>query len=187
MAFIVSLTGDSGVGKDSSANYIVDYLREKTPLRVGKVNWAAPIKKLTHELYSHLGVRDEDYYDTEEGREARKEIILPLNMTVVDLWLKVGYFFREIYANTWVDGVKRRDDFDIIVCAGTRQPNEMAVSDVTIRVTNSRVPRRPECTMDGLLDGYEVTYWIENELDLNELRNLSWLTAHYIYHRHYKV
>lgn len=186
MAFVLGILGDSGVGKDTVANFVMSYVQEKTKLTVAKHNWAAALKETTHDLFGHLGVKDEAYYDTAAGRVEREIIIPELNMTVVDLWVSVGEYMRTLCPNVWVDLVKLRAKEDFVICAGTRHLNEVGVSDVTIRVTNSRIPKRTGKSIDHILDNVETDFTIENESTLEVLRNLSRDVAEQIIRENFK-
>lgn len=171
---IIGFGHRSGVGKDTSAKFLDTQLRCKVPgVAIKKTSFAAKLKDITYQLYGWAGVKRGIYY--ENNREARKEIIPALGMTVVDLWVVVGEKLREAYPKTWLDHTLKSDNISkVIIIADLRHPNEFdAIKErngKVYRVDNPRIPKREGKSIDDLLQG--ETRWdkiIDNSSSMENL------------------
>lgn len=174
---IISIGHRSGHGKDTFANYMVEYFQCYVPeLKVVKWSWAWKLKLLCYDLYKHHeGCYPPEYYDTAEGREFRNCVIPSLGMTIVELWIKMGEGIRhQVYENTWAEWSRYNVDCDILITADTRKHTETAVSDITIKVVNPRIPNRVGASIDGELQDYPWQHVIVNDMGYYELRSKAY-------------
>lgn len=125
---ILGLGHYSRVGKDEIANQIVQLSEERLPgTRVKKLPFAWKLKDVCHQLYGWDGLREAEFYDTDEGAPYRDIKLPKIGMTPVELWVGVGHGLRlHAHPETWVDYVLRKDhDCDILVIPDVRYPNEV--------------------------------------------------------------
>lgn len=118
----------SRTGKDTFANYLITWLKDRAPqLRVIKRPFAWKLKQITHELYAWAGLREPEYYDTHEGAKLR-DIKLPvLNLTPVEIWVAFGTpaVREQVYDRTWIDyNLKTVAECDVLIIPDVRFPNE---------------------------------------------------------------
>jgi hypothetical protein len=130
MTQVIGLGHYSRTGKDSFANFLVQYadLYAGNP-SVKKKSLAWKLKQICHDLYGWAGVREPEFYDTEEGALYRDQILPALNLTPVGLWVDFGTkAVREhVYDRTWLDYLLKPDHgCDILVVPDVRFPNEVA-------------------------------------------------------------
>lgn len=120
------------VGKDTAAKFLQTHLRiGMRKVSIAKGNLAYPLKQQCHYLYSWAGVREPEFYDTEEGSPLR-EIVLPdLGMTPRELWIKYGNKTREIYPDTWIRWQVNHAEtvlkVDLLILADIRYFNEVDI------------------------------------------------------------
>ena len=175
MAIIIGLGTASGVGKDSCANYFIEYLKEYSSIWATKLSFAWKLKDVAWQLYSWAGVKEPAFYDTTIGRKERNIILPELGMTVVELWIKLGTnaIRDNVYDKTWIRYIQERPE-QLIISADMRFPNEWDIVDYRIKVTNPRVPPREGLSVDNKLDGYiGWHYHINNNGTLDDLRQKS--------------
>lgn len=175
MPIIIGLGTASGVGKDTCANHMMEYLKEYSSLWSAKLSFAWKLKDIAWQLYSWAGVKKGDFYDTPMGRKERNVVLPELGMTVVELWIKLGTsaIRDNIYDKTWIRYVQNRPE-DLIICADMRFPNEWEITNYRIKVINPRVPPREGLSVDNKLDGYTGwNYTIINDGSLDLLRERS--------------
>lgn len=172
---ILSLGHRSGHGKDTTADFMVEWVKRNRPdIRVRKWSWAWKLKLVCYDLYGHhAGMYSPEYYDTDEGYKLRNVKIPTLGLTIVELWIKVGEGLRnQVYQNTWAEWPKAHlpKDYDLIIAADTRKYTETAVSDYAIKVWNPRTPDRTGASIDGELQDFRWNCVIVNDQDREALR-----------------
>ena len=163
-------------GKDTVANYMVEWLSYSTNLSVIKMPWAWKLKDICHQLYKHLGLREAPFYDTDEGRKLRNIKLPKINLTPVEIWIKMGTpaVRQQVWDDTWIDYVRNFEGYDIVICPDTRFPNEVAVCDYTIKVLNPRVSNREGESVDNVLAdfaGWNAVLY--NDSGFSELRGTA--------------
>ena len=173
MPKIIAFGHISRVGKDSSAKFL------DTELRVGgkktkKLSFARKLKDVCYDLFKIYGLEPAVHY--ENYPEAR-EIVLPeVNMTAVEIWIKVGNALREVYAPIWIDNCLRSNpDVDVIIITDLRFPNEATkikeLGGLCVRV--DRPGFEPISESDSQLldyDGWD--HVLLNNGDLKDLHDL---------------
>lgn len=172
---IIGLGHRSGHGKDTAANYMVEWLYAMRPdLKVRKLSWAWKLKDICHQLYGHLGLQDADFYDTPEGRKHRDIKLPKIDLTPVEIWVKMGTpaVREQVWDHTWIAWVQSQQQYyNLIIPPDTRFPNEIAACDYTIKVDNPRVPIREGVSVDCTLKdfaGWDAV--LTNDEGLSELR-----------------
>lgn len=125
---IIGLGHYSRTGKDTFANaFIAEMLRIRPSIKCKKIPFAWKLKQICHELYGWAGVREPEFYDTPEGASHREDM-LPIGMTVVQLWIKMGTdaIRNNIYDRTWIDYIcEAEHDCDILLVPDCRFLNEV--------------------------------------------------------------
>ncbi|MGH7192225.1 MAG: hypothetical protein ACREJM_01685, partial [Candidatus Saccharimonadales bacterium] len=121
---IVAFSHYSRTGKDSTANYLLGRLRS-AGVRAEKRSFAYKLKQITHDLYGWAGLREPEFYETEEGAKQRDEP-LAIGKTPVEVWVAVGNLLRDhVHPATWIDYVvKSTDGLDVCLISDCRYENE---------------------------------------------------------------
>lgn len=168
---IIALGHRSGHGKDTFAEIFQEILgKDKVYIR----SWADAVKETAQKLYGHLGLRDRNFYNTREGREIRNFKLPKIDLTPVEIWVKVGEGMREIYWDTWKDQLlnyySSLPPDTILIVPDTRHINEADSADYTIRVVNPRVPDRSGLSIDHILQTYDFHCTIINDGTLEEYK-----------------
>lgn len=179
MAYIIGIGHRSENGKDTLANYMVNHLSNMLPGKtVIKLSWAWKLKDICHQLYGHLGLKEGNYYESDEGRKYRNIKIPNINLTPVEIWIKMGtYAVRDqIWDLTWVEYNKASCVADIMISADTRFPIEIGYCDVTILCHNPRVPNREGETVDNRLSSFhDWMYTIINDGSKSDLQHKAYM------------
>lgn len=175
---ILALGHKSRVGKDTLCRFIIKNLRlNTTNLNIQRVSFASQLKKTSFDLYGHLGLKDEAFYEKESNAHYRNILLDKIGMTPVEIWIEVGNKMREVYENTWVDLAFQLSGVDVAIVTDMRFPNEaykvMELYGKLIRITNPNAPVR-DSVSDKALDYW--TDWHEdfcNSGSLNELNDFA--------------
>lgn len=126
---VIGLGHYSRTGKDTFANLLRnELLFHNRKLRVKKLPLAWKLKQVCHELYAWSGLREAEFYETEEGAPYRDAKLDGLDMTPVELWVAFGTdAVRErVYSRTWIDYVLRNNhECDVMIVPDVRFPNEV--------------------------------------------------------------
>ena len=189
MPRIIGLGHYSRTGKDTFANYYIEYLRYIKPeIKVVKQSLAWKLKQINFELYAWDGMREPEYYETPEGALARDIKLPTLGMTPVEVWVAFGTpAVREhVYDRTWLDYLLRSDlGYDILVIPDIRFPNEAkAVKEsggTLIKVVRPGYGPRNTVADRALLgyDGWD--YVIGGEGTMQSLEDdAQWLATHHV-------
>jgi len=169
---IIGIGYRSSHGKDTTADFIIDYVRKNTNLTIEKCSWARSLKNICTSLYGHLGLREWSFYDSPEGRSLRNVKLPKIGLTPVEIWILVGKAIAGVYNETWADLVRATNTSDIVICPDTRRYLELSRCDYSIHVYNPREPKREGVSMDDELENYEKwDYLIVNDDDLETLRH----------------
>ena len=116
------------VGKDTFADYIVDFVKEyDSTIKIGKRSLAYKLKLISHELYGWAGLQHPDYYETVAGTQMREIIIPKLGKSPRQIWIDLGTkaVRDQVYMNTWLDWlINNPSDNDIDIVTDLRFPNE---------------------------------------------------------------
>ena len=150
----------SRVGKDTVANYLVEQARTKGIL-AKKISFAWKLKDISHQLYAWTGLREAEYYETDEGAELRNIVLPGINMTPVELWIAIGTpaLRDNVYDGTWVDYLLKTDHkCDLLVIPDVRFLNEVdAIRErggKLIKLCRPGFGPRPTSVADQALVGY---------------------------------
>jgi hypothetical protein len=178
MTKFIGLGHYSRTGKDTLANFIVSDLR-KAGFSAKKISLAWKLKQIAYELYSWAGMREPEFYDTEEGAPYRDRQ-LAFGMTPVQIWVALGTpgVRENVYDRTWIDYVLKTDHpYDVVVVPDIRFPNEIAAfrdeGAILAKVTRPGVEPR-NTVADLALTYYED--WdtiVYNDGSLSDLQDWS--------------
>jgi hypothetical protein len=173
---IIGIGHRSEQGKDTVANFMIQWSAIHQPsVKIMKVSWAKKLKDICHQLYWHLGLKEGDFYETEEGRALRNIRLPKINKTPVEIWIDMGTpaVRNQVWDRTWIEYVKNIPA-NIIIAPDTRFMNEIEACDVTIKVANPRIPKREGKSVDDVLKDYnEWNHYIINNKGKEELKKVT--------------
>lgn len=176
----------SRVGKSTFSRKLQDYLTGKG-LKVKEIPFAWKLKQIVYELYQWAGVREPEFYETEEGAPYRDIKIDALGMTPVELWVKFGTdaIRDQVYQNTWLDYVlKNPSDVDVVIIPDVRFPNEfeaiLEAGGLLIKVVRPGFGPRPTSADQKLVGENRWHYVIGGENGLDELDEFARKVADHI-------
>ena len=189
MTYIIGVGHRSGHGKDTFVNYFVEHFNEiysesMHPLSIRKISWAWKLKETAHQLYAHLGLREPEFYETDEGRELRNVKLPHIDLTPVEIWIKYGSYGvrNQVWDLTWVEWVRHNVTNDVVINADTRFPVEIPYCDYTINLINPRVPNRKGISVDDELAYFnDWTITVINDGTLSQLRQKAVLVCDSIF------
>ena len=166
---IIALGHRSGHGKDTFAELLQSKLgKDKVYIR----SWADAVKETSQKLYGHLGLQDRNFYNTREGREVRNFKLAIIDLTPVEIWIKVGEGMRAIYWDTWKDQLHNYYEAlppdTILVVPDTRHINEVESADLSVKIVNTRIPDRTGMSIDDILQHHQFNCTISNNGTLEE-------------------
>lgn len=174
---IVALGHKSRVGKDTLCRFIINYLRLNTiNLNIQRISFASQLKKTAYDLYGHLGLQSEAFYEKESNAHLRNVHLSKIDKTPVEIWIELGNKGREVYENTWVD-LAFQVTADIAIITDMRFPNEAGAvlnrGGALVKIINPNAPIR-DSVSDRALDSW--TNWNEtfiNDQSLNHLNDFA--------------
>lgn len=127
---IIGLGHYSRTGKDTFADSLAKDIRIRSSgdTKVKKIPFAWKLKDICHQLYSWDGLREAEFYDTEEGAPYRDILLPTIGKTPVEVWIAMGTpAVREnVYQATWIDYLlKTALGLDVLIIPDVRFPNEV--------------------------------------------------------------
>jgi hypothetical protein len=129
MTLFIGLGHYKRTGKDSFANFLIQELHDLNPeLRVVKKSLAWKMKQICHELYAWAGLREPEFYETEEGSRLREVVLPALGKSPRQVWIAFGTdaVRDEVYADTWLRHFFSQDyNCDVLIVPDVRFPNEV--------------------------------------------------------------
>jgi hypothetical protein len=166
---LIGIGHRTGHGKDTFALMLQEILG---PDKSQIVPFARKMKDVAVILYGHLGLREEAYYNTPEGRRARNRPLPEINLTPVEIWVGLGESVRNgVWHPTWVSLMQHQSKGNIVISPDTRHFNEIERCDIKVKIVNPRVENRKGASIDDNLEGY--TSWdkiVINDGTLEDLR-----------------
>src|SRR5260370_701390 len=129
MTLFIGLGHYKRTGKDSFANFLIQELRDLNPdIRVVKKSLAWKMKQICHELYAWAGLREPEFYETEEGGRLRKVVWPGVGNSPRQIWITFGTnaVRDQVYIDTWLRHFFSQDyDCDVLLVPDVRFPNEV--------------------------------------------------------------
>lgn len=172
---IIAIGHRSGHGKDTLADFLVHHLKMKYQRKtIIKVSFAWKIKQIAYDLYNNFGHCKPEFYDTAEGRLLRNIVLPNINLTPVEIWIKIGTpcFRDKIYTDTWSNYLHQFAKDKIVIAPDLRFPNEIEVSAFTIKCTNPRIRNRTGLSVDDVLEHWDGwNCYVTNDGTLEDLNN----------------
>lgn len=171
---IIALGHRKRVGKDTIANFMIQYIDQNHPeIKALSIGLADAVKEKAHEVFKHVGLKSCGYYGLHEDE---REQILPLcGKTPRQIWIGFAEYCRTIDPYCWIKtALDVPGDPDILIIRDFRTREEWEVfSDMEnfkIRVDNPRVPPSKDA-IDHLLDAYEFDREIMNSSSMKVLEH----------------
>jgi len=126
---IIGIGHYSRVGKDTLASYLVQEL-ERRGVSSRKASLAYKLKVVAHELYGWAGLREPEFYETDEGQQYRQVKLPELDLTPVEIWIKLGTdaVRDHVYVDTWVRlWLQTNYDEEVVIAPDMRTWNEASL------------------------------------------------------------
>lgn len=165
---VVAFGHKSRVGKDTASKFLVNTLRQTVRDKyINHSSFASHLKVAAQYIFKPYGIKSQSHYDSNPSD--RRNTVPELNISPVDLWIKVGMFVRSIHPDAWVRlllETHKKDD--ILIISDLRFQNEiecirkLATYSIICKINNNNAPVY-DSPADTALDGY--TGWdtiIEN-------------------------
>lgn len=125
---IIGLGHAKRVGKDTLAQMVSTNIRAARPdWKVRIVGFADKLKDICEQLYGWDGLRDKDFYNTEEGAALREVKLPEIGLTPREIWIRMGTpaVREQVYQQTWIECALRPvDPPDVLIVPDVRFPNE---------------------------------------------------------------
>lgn len=116
------------VGKDSFADYLIEFVKEYDPsIKIGKRSIAYKLKLISCDLYGWAGMQHPDYYETTAGSQMREVILPKLGKSPRQIWIDLGTkaIRDQVYKNTWLDYfINNPSENSLDIITDLRFPNE---------------------------------------------------------------
>lgn len=175
---IVVIGHRSRHGKDTLARMLVDEVGDRRAVFIR--SFASAVKEQSQLLFARYGLQNEAFYNTGYGAKLRNIKLSRIDMTPVECWIAVGEGMRKVYWHIWRD--KILDFYEtqvepvkgVLICPDVRHFNELEIANLSIKLTNPRVPNREGASIDDILADYKR--WdldILNERGLSDLRIIA--------------
>ncbi len=181
----VGLGHYSRTGKDTLANAMVDAL-ERRGLVAMKLPFAWKLKQIAYELYAWMGLREPEFYETDEGAKLRDVKLQPINKTPVEIWIDFGTpaVREQVYESTWVDYVMKSDhNCDVLIIPDTRFRNEVeAIREAGgkhYKILRPGYKPRPTSVADNALIDYDGWDRVISAATTAELGNWAEFLVHH--------
>ncbi len=159
---IIGLGHYSRSGKDTFANHLVFHINHYTVFRAKKIPFAWKLKQICHDLYAWDGMREPEFYDTDEGAPLRDVKLPTIGKTPVEIWIDFGTpAVREnVYRDTWTDFLfKGGHACDVLVIPDARFLNEVngikERGGLVYKIERPGYGPRPGSVADNALNGYD--------------------------------
>lgn len=172
---ILAIGHKSRMGKDTLGRFIVSYLKLNTKnLKIGRISFASKLKERCYDLYKHLGLQPEEFYNESQNEHLRYVKLPKINKTPVEIWIEVGNKMREVYLDTWIDLALQRD-LDIAIITDLRFPNEVSAvlshNGTLIKLVNPQGPFL-DSVSDRALDDFQGWHeTVYNDASIKELHD----------------
>lgn len=128
---VIGLGHYARVGKDEFANMLIGHCEKMDPLlRVRKASLARKLKEHCFELYAWAGLRDPEFYETEEGAALREVVLPEIGKSPRQIWIDYGTpaVREQVYEHTWIKYVLHSNsDVDVLVIPDVRFFNEVDI------------------------------------------------------------
>jgi hypothetical protein len=128
MTLFIGLGHYKRTGKDSFANFLIQELTDLDPdLLVKKLSFAWKLKQICYELYAWAGLREPEFYETEEGARVREVVLPEIGKSPRQIWIDFGTnaVRDQVYEHTWRDYLFKAGHSE-----NGRQPDVILVPDV---------------------------------------------------------
>lgn len=169
---IIGLGHESGVGKDTFAMFIVDYLRHRLDyLKLERCGFADKLYDVCHMLYTHLGFKSRQHY---VNNHKDKDKPLSGGLTPRQILIKVGNKMREWDELVWISPLLN-DQSGLRIIADVRKVNEFLIlkkrGHTLIRIVKPGYVSTLESDVDLYPYSDQWDHTIVNDGNLNDLRD----------------
>lgn len=183
MLKIIGLGHYSRVGKDTFAKHIQNLCIDKG-VNCQITSLAYKLKEIAFQLYGWAGMREPEFYETEEGALARNvpltamaSEIFPDGPTPVEVWIAIGSpAIRDcVYPDTWIQEViGNAPDGGVLVIPDVRFPNEFNTirgkGGTLIKIERPDFLPRDSVADMALINETSWDYLVTNEGGMSELQ-----------------
>lgn len=165
---IVAFGHESGVGKDTFARFVVEWVRlNHSNVEVIMDGFAVPIYELCERMYGWAGFRSRNFY---ENRRDLKEQILPLiGKSPRTLLIEIGQFMRTYDPMFWINRIKHDNRQCLRILTDLRDPYEFDNVDC-LRVKIHKPGFQSSIPMDDFLRSRQWDVTIERQEGLHLFR-----------------
>lgn len=171
MRILVGLGHRDRVGKSTAATILRDLLAERG-FDTSIATLAGPLKKYCHELFGHLGLKGEMFY---ERNPKLKDVPLACGKTPRDIWIAVGDGMRAIDPHIWRNKWYESEPLaEVVIAPDIRKINEASFihenGGLLIEVDNPRVIETAGKSFSELGGWSKWNSMVINEGSVDELR-----------------
>lgn len=132
---VIGIGHYSRTGKDTLGTMLCDELKALAHhgSLVVKTSFAWKLKDICHQLYAWDGMREAEFYETDEGAPYRDIPLPTIGKTPVQIWVDMGTpaIREQVYENTWIDYLLRTPlpvppiSAGVLIITDVRFPNEV--------------------------------------------------------------
>lgn len=120
----------SRTGKNTLGSLIAAEYFKRTKKTAIVTSFAYKLKDICHQLYAWDGLREPEFYETQEGAALRDVPLPPIGKSPVQIWVDMGTpaVRDNVYDRTWIDYLlrtKRLDGASLLIITDVRFPNEV--------------------------------------------------------------
>src|SRR6266496_2523002 len=121
---ILAIGHRTGVGKDTVAMFLTDYLRSRNMkgLNIIREGFVDRLYDLCYSFYSWAGFQTRQYYTM--NRKAKDELLPKLNMTPRQLLIALSHNLNNFDPNIFLNAITKNNDFHLKIIPDLRRPWE---------------------------------------------------------------
>jgi hypothetical protein len=167
----------SRMGKNTCAEMLAINIRNNGKT-VEITSYAKDLKEACYIMFKGFGLQRAEFYELKENEHLRDIKLPDINMTPVEIWVKVGTTLirEQMHDETWIRSTLYERRVDYLIISDVRFMNEVnAIWDLNgkvIKVSNSRTPYKNTKADNALADFRDWNYYIDNDQGLLKLENL---------------
>lgn len=179
---IITISGISGSGKDTSANFILKKLK-KNGYKVIKVALADCLKVICQKiikLFYGIDIHIDEFYDREKKELIRENLPYfngsPFKIRNVLQQIGTQIFRDNLWNDIWCDFIYKNyinKKYDYIIISDCRFPNELKYFEkyntISIKINRKLKDNCTSHVSESFIDSIKTTYTIDNNSSIKEL------------------